>query len=354
MKKYDYMDASPEQKGQLIDEIASKYDLRDKAQTVQAMAHIQAELGATQEELTSLGSLMDVNPRTLRNWKKEYEDLYLESFEKFTPEPEIAEINVDLEEDAMEAVYNNLLSRLQNPKTATKDLAQILQYFGISGQELRAYASSRNRSLRGFYRDAEKALVPEQDTANLVRSLISESNFLYQGTPKTQGNTENYLSIDMDNSIVRLEAQTMGLLLMGLWNGNISPQFTEMAQTLRLLKYADGHEVSKNSYKEFDLMDGQPKKLKPMSTKMEQDLIEVFGKEEGTEIYQKMLNAKDYVDIKTKVKLPKYESVEKDYIKTLKVFSKLEDMPFEVLLAQLDAQDEDYNKKYNEFIKEEN
>jgi transposase-like protein len=345
MKKYEYRDASPENKAHMITDIVSLYNTKNKNEIVQALAQAQAVLDCNQDEFADV---LEISSRSLRNWKKEFQELYLDAYEQFTPDaPELVDVPVDLTESSLEAVYENLLSRLQNKNTATKDLAQILQYFNISGTELRAYASSRNKSLRTFYKDAESVLVNDEDTAMLIKSMIVESNFMYQATPQTVGATEKYLSMDMDNPLVRLEVQTMGLLFMGLWNGNISPQFVEFAETLRILKYADGQNVSTHSHNKFEEMDGQPKKLKPLKV-TEKDLIANFGEEEGKKFYE-LLTAK--VDNKTKVKLPQYETVRADYMNKLQVFSG--DTPWEVVMANIDSNEVAKAKlqdKYNEFL----
>lgn len=355
MKKYDYQDAIPEVRGQMIDEIAGQYNLRDKAQTVQALAHCQAQLGAVQTEFTDLSSVVSVTARSIRNWKKEHEELYQETFNKFTPEPELADVDGDIEEDALESVYQNLLSRLQSSKTSTKDLAQILQYFGISGQELRQYATNRGKSLRGFYRDNEKALVEDEDNQKLIQSIFAESGFLYLGTPKSQGNTDNYMSMNLDEPLVRLELMTAGALMYGLWNGQLSPQTIEMMQTLRVLKMADGQDIKEDNYKEFEQMDGNPKPLKPVTKKLHQDLLDIFGLERGQEMYLDLLNTKQDVDEKTKVKLPDYETVKHDYDRTLKVFPNRKDMHLDVMLSKLDAHaDQDTTKeKYKNYLEDE-
>lgn len=258
LSKFDYKEATNEKKQEMLLEIVNLYKMTDKAQVVQALAHCQAVLDATQEDFAEVAG---VSVRTLRDWKnKDYPELYNEAYERYLSEPELVDVNTEVEEDAMEAVYNNLIARLQNPKTATKDLATILQYFGISGQELRQYASIRNATLRGFIRDNQKQLVPNEDVSSLLKATLAESEFLYLGTEKTKGHTANYMEMDLTNPLVRLELQMAGMLMYGLWNGAINPQFVEMAQSLRVLKMASGEELdTAQAVKDFEGMDGKAK-----------------------------------------------------------------------------------------------
>lgn len=355
MKKYQYQDAPKEQKVAMIDEIVQHYNVKDRSQLIQALAHCQAVLDCSQAEFAELSSIVDVSSRSVRAYKKEYDGLYQEAFQKYQPEPELSEVESDLEEDALESVYQNLLTRLQDRNTKTRDLAQILEYFGISGNELRAYASNRGKSMRGFYKDSEKVLIPDEDTQKLVQSMIAESVYLYLGTHKSQGNTGNYLQMDLDNPLVRLELLAMGSLMMGLWNGQVSGQFVELASTLRLLKMADGQDIMEKSYLDFQKMDGKIPKTKPITPDMEKDLIDVFGKDEGKEIYKKLAYMKDTVDKKTEVKLPTYEDVKADYDKYLRVFTNKDEIPFDVVLAKIDAhyEKDEINEKYQNYLMED-
>jgi transcriptional regulator with XRE-family HTH domain len=349
INKFEYKEATPEKKQEMLLEIVSLYNIADRAQAVQALAHCQAVLECTQEDFAEIAG---VSVRTLRDWKnKEYPEIYAEAFEKYSPEPELVDVEIEVEEDALEAVYQNLLARLQNPKTATKDLATILQYFGISGQELRQYAQLRGATLRGFVRDNEKQLIKDEDTASLVKAMLSESDFLYLGTEKTKGRTAQYMEMDLNDPLVRLELMTAGMLMYGLWNGSINPVFIEMAQTLRVLKMASGEELdTKKSTKEFDQMDGKAAPRKPFKA-TEKDFIELFGVEEGKKYYQLITNAKAEVEKKTAVTLPKYEDVKADYDAHLRVFPSLMEMPFDLFLAKLDGEtDKTYKEKYKKYL----
>jgi hypothetical protein len=350
INRFEYKEATPERKKELLEAIVSSYKMQDKAQAVQCLAHCQAVFeGVTQEDFSEVAG---VSARTLRDWKKDYLDLYNEAYDRYTPEPELVDVKVEIEEDALESVYANLLSRLQNPKTATKDLAQILQYFNISGAELRQYASIRNKSLRGFLSDNTKALIPDEETAQLVKSIIAESNYLYKGTPNSLGNTAKAQEMDLDNPLVKLELMTFGMLFVSLFNGATMPHFKHHAETLRLLKYVAGDKsVQPKSYREFDAMDGKPKKLKPITPKMEQELVNAFGVDEGKEMYKMLTSIKKKVDETTKIKLPTYEDVSEDYSVQLKEYPSLQETPLQVILAKLDADaDKSYQEKYKKYL----
>jgi hypothetical protein len=351
MLKFEFKDASPERKQEMLSEIISKYNVSNKNELVQALGHAQAVLDCTQEDFASHPSV-SISTRQIRTHKKEYLDLYELAVAKYQQSPELKDVDNELEEDALESVYQNLLARLQSSKTSTKDLATILEYFGISGNELRQYASLRNATLRGFFSDNMTALVPDEANSHLVKSVIAESSFLYQGTEKSIGNTYNAQNMDLNNSLVRLEAQTLGLLFISLFNGRMTEAFVNNAETLRLLKLASGNEkVHEKSYKEFDKMDGRQPTLKAISPEMEKDLIEWYGVEQGKEMYAQLTKVKDKVENKTAIVLPKYEDVADEYAKHLKVYPELEQMPLKVLLAKLDAQqDKAYKAKYEEFL----
>jgi hypothetical protein len=355
MLKFEFKDASPERKQEMLLEIISKYNVSNKNELVQALGHAQAVLDCTQEDFAS-NSLVSISTRQLRTHKKEYLDLYEIAVAKYQQTPELKNVDNELEEDALEAVYTNLLARLQSPKTSTKDLATILEYFGISGNELRQYASLRNSTMRGFFSDNMQSLVPNETNSLLVKAVIAESPFLYQGTEKTAGNSFNAQSIDLDNPIVRLEAQTLGLLFISLFNGIMTDAFVNHAETLRLLKLASGADKKqmKVAHRDFDKMDGKVPALKALSPTMEKDLIEWFGEAEGKKVFAQLTKVKDKVTNKTAIQMPKYEDVADDYAVHLKAYGEAESKSLRILLAQLDAQlagkNESLKEKYKEFL----
>jgi hypothetical protein len=350
MLAFEYKEASAERKQELLQEIISLYNMADKAQVVQALAHVQSVYEVTQEDFSEIAG---VSARTLRDWKnKDYPELYEEAFKKYTPIPEVLDVNVKHDEDVLEQVYSNMLSKISDKKTSAKDLSLLLQYLNISSAELKQYAKHRGSTLRNYVKDNEALLIKDEETLSLTKAFLAESDYLYFGTEKTLGHTENFLEMDLDNNLVRLELMTAGMLMYSLWNGTIHPNYVEMAQTLRVLKIASGEALdTKQSITEFDSIDAKPKKLKPVTEKFRKELVDLFGQAEGEELYQKMLNAKADVDKKTAIVLPAYEAVEQDYTKHLRVFPKLEDMPLEVLLSKLDGDaDKSYRDKYKNYL----
>lgn len=351
--KYDFKDATPERKQEMLSDIIIKYNVSNRNELVQALGHAQSVLDCTQEEFSSHPEV-SISTRMLRTYKKEYLDLYVSAFERYNASPELKDVDGAVDEDALEAVYSNLLARLKSPKTATKDLAIILEYFGISKEEFKKFTDFRNATMRGFMSDNLTQIVTEEDKVTLIKSIIAESPYLYQGTEKTAGNTYNAQTMDLDSPIVRLEAQTLGLLFMSLFNGNVTDAFVNHAETLRLLKLASGAKTAKEmerSYKDFDKMDGKEPELKPLTPKMEQELMNVFGAEEGKKMFKGLLELSKKADKKTAIQMPKYEDVAPDYEAHLKAYPELDDMPFRVLLAKLDAkQDKQFNDRYKQYL----
>jgi len=348
--KYKYKEATPEERQEMLSEIISQYNVTDKSQLVMALAHCQTLTDCSQEDFAN-NELIGISDRSVRMHKKEYLETYTEVFEKYKQEPEIVEVEVAVHEDIMEQVYSNMLTKLSNPSTSAKDLSTLLTYLNISSTELKQFAKLRGSSLRSFVKDNEALLIKDEDVLGLVQAMLAESDYLFLGNETTQGRTANYMELDMSNPLVRLELQTAGMLMYGLWNGAINPHFVEMAQTLRVLKMASGQELdTKQAVKDFEDMDSKPKKKKPLTDKLRKDLIDIFGQEEGHQMYQQMLNAKDDVDAKTAIKLPTYEDVKADYDKHLKLFPKLENMPLDILLSKLDAEaDKSYKEKYKQY-----
>ncbi|MBN8234718.1 hypothetical protein JF544_05630 [Halobacillus kuroshimensis] len=352
MLHLDYKEAHPEQKKKMIQDILEIYDSRDTAQMVQALGHSQALLGSTQKEFAqALGK----TERTIRSWKSNNEDAYIMAFEKYQPTaPELPEDAGNLDEEALESTYNNLMSRLKDKRTTTKDLAQILEYFGISGKELQFYAKNRGKSLRGFYRDGEAQLIHDEFARELFKHIIAESELLYRGTEKSLGNTQNYLNADLSDPIVRLEHQVMGGLFMGLWNGYISPQTIEMAKVLRILKLAEGSGfVSKTSTSEFNKMDGKKEKVREMKDDARRELVMSFGKEEGMEMFNMLKELNEKAVKETVIKMPKYEDVEQDYKVLLERSQEKKDLA--TLLAEIDnfGKREKIVDKYKKYIQED-
>jgi len=336
MLKFDFKDATPEKKQEMLSEIVIKYNVSNKNELVQALGHAQAVLDCTQEEFASHPSV-SISTRQLRTHKREYLELYELAVIKYQPTAELRDVDSVVNDDVLESVYQNLLVRLQSNKTSTKDLATILEYFGITGNEFKQYANFRNSTMRAYLSDNLQAIVSDQDTNLLIKSVIVESPFLYQGTEKTVGNTYNAQTIDLDSPLVRLEVQVLGLMFMSLFNGNVAPAFVNQAQALRLLKLSAGKSVNETSYKQFERMDGRQPTLKAITPEMEKDLIDWFGAEQGKEMFEKLSKVKDKVESKTAIKLPEYEVVADDYENYLKAYPELSEKPLKVLLARLDV-----------------
>lgn len=353
MLKFKYKDADAETKQEMLTEVISKYNVSgsDKSQVVQALAHCQALYDCSQDDFADNPAVKMV-VRTVRNYKKEFEELYVECFNKYKQEPKPLDIEITIEEDVMENVYQNLLAKLSNPRTQVKDISAILTYFNISGTELRQYAQLRGASMRGFIRDNEKVLIPDEETVSLVKATLAESDYLYLGSEKTQGNTKKFMEMDLNDPFVRLELQMAGMLFYSYWNGSVNPQLIELAQTLRVLKLASGEKLdTTKATKDFEGMDGKPKAKKPLTDKLRTELVDIFGQEKGHEMYLQLLDAKAVVDAKTAIPLPRYEDVKTDYNKHLKLFPKLENMPLNVFLAKLDGDiDKQYKDKYQQFL----
>lgn len=352
MLKYEFKEATEERKQEMLAGILCNYNVTNRSEMIQALGHAQAVLDCTQEEFSS-HPMVGISSRQLRAHKKDFLDIYTASFEKYSDAPELKNYEGCIEENVMEQVYENLLARLKSPKTATKDIAVILEYFGITKSEFKQFTDLRSMTLRGFMSDNLSQIVTDEQLAILIKAVISESSYLYQGTEKTVGNTYNAMTMDLSNPIVRLEAQTLGLLLISLFNGNVTNAFIEQAQTLRLLKLAGGYkEVRENSYKEFEAMNGRNICLSTISPQLEKDLLEWFGVEEGKEMLVQLNKVSEKADINTSIQLPKYEQIADDYAVHLQVYPELEQMSLKVLLAKLDAKQEKLKDKYQQYIKE--
>lgn len=353
MLAFEYKEASAERRKELLQDIISLYNMADKAQVVQALAHCQSLYEvATQDEFAEVAG---VSARTLRDWKnKEYPEIYEEAFQKYSPTPEVLDVKVQMDEDVLEQVYSNMLAKISDKKTSAKDLSTLLGYLNISSAELKQYAKHRGSTLRNYVKDNEALLIKDEENLSLTKAFLAESDYLYFGSERTVGHTENFLKMDLDNNLVRLELMTAGMLMYSLWNGTIHPNYVEMAETLRVLKMASGEgKATKVAVRDFDSMDNRPIKLKPFKM-TEKECIDVFGAVEGREMYQKMSTTKAYVDKKTAIVFPAYETVRADYNKHLKLFPSAEAKPLEVLFAELEADvDKKYKEKYDNYLNQE-
>ncbi|MFN7251498.1 MAG: hypothetical protein ACK4M9_11985 [Anaerobacillus sp.] len=350
MLKYEFKDAPVERKQELLSEIIDKYNVANRNELIQALGHAQAVLDCNQEEFAKHPSV-SISSRQLRSHKKEYLDLYTSAYDKYSnTAPELVDVKTEVDEDVLEQTYQNLLARLKSPKTKTADIATILEYFGITKRDFKQYADFRNKTMRGFMSDNLTQIITDGDKAQMVKTIVAESPYLYQGTEKTLGRTANSLNIDMSSNLARLEAQTLGLLFMGLINGRLSEQFINNAETLRLLKLASGDISAKDTPAiEFEKMDGRQPKSKEIK---EADLIELFGEVEGKEVYRQLNKVKDKVAKNTALKLPNYEDdVKPDYEAHLKDYPEVKEMPFRILIAKLDARyDREFNDRYKQFL----
>ncbi|WP_303984747.1 hypothetical protein [Niallia circulans] len=351
--KYEFKDASPDRKQEMLSEIISKYNISNRNELIQALGHVQAVLDCNQDEFASHPAV-SLSTRMLRTYKKDYLDLYTASFERYSDAPDLKDVNGQVEESALEETYQNLIARLKSPKTSTKDIAIILEYFGITKNEFKKFTDFRNATMRGFMSDNLSQIITDGDTELLVKALIAESPYLYQGTEKTVGNTYNAQTIDLDNPLARLEVQTLGLLFMSLFNGHATEAFVNHAQTLRLLKLASEQMTEKEmqrSHNEFDKMDGKIPPEKPLSPEFERELIDAFG-DMGKEMFDGLVALRAKADKRTAIKMPKYEDVQDDYLVQLKVFPERDTKPIKVLFAKLDAKKEKLKDKYRQFINE--
>jgi len=349
MLAFEYKEASAEKKKELLQEIISLYNMADKAQAVQALAHCQAVYEATQDDFAEIAG---VSSRTLREWKnKDFPEIYEEAFSKYTPTPKLLDVEVTHDEDVLEQVYQNMLSKISDKKTSAKDLSTLLTYLNISSTELKQYAKHRGSTLRSFFKDNDSLLIKDEDTLSLTKAVLAESDFLYMGTEKTAGATERFLEMDMDNSLVKLELMTAGMIMYSLWNGTIHPNYVEMAETLRILKMvAEKGKDTKQAVKDFEAMDGRPRKLKPFKI-TERECIDIWGAEEGKEVYKHLTTIKTTVDKKTAIKMPKYEDIQVDYEYHRKIFTN-EDKPLEVLLKEIDRHfgDTTFKDNYTKYL----
>ena len=351
MLKYEFKEATEERKQGLLTEIISKYNVANRSEMIQALAHCNAIYSCSQEDFAS-HPLVGISSRQLRTHKKEFLDIYTASHEKYSDTPEV---NVEgvIDENVLESVYENLLFRLKSPKTATKDIATLLEYFSITKDKFKQFTDFRNATLRGFMSDNLSQIIRDEQTAILIKSVIAESPFLYQGNERTVGNTLNAQSMDFNNPLVRLELQSFGLLFISLFNGNVTDSFINNTQSLRLLKLSAGTKgVNEYSHHNFDIMDGKKPIFKAVAPKMEQELIWSFGEKDGKEMYALLSNVNDKADTKTAIKLPKYEQVAEDYAVHLQVFPEMSDMPLKVLLARLDVKETKLKDKYKQYLAE--
>ncbi len=353
MLKYEFKEATDDRKQELLSSIICNYNVANRSEMVQALAHCQSVLDCTQEEFSS-HPLVGISTRQLRTHKKDYLDLYTASYEKYSDAPELKNVDGVIDESALEAVYENLLARLKSPKTATKDLAVILEYFGITKSEFKQFTDFRNATLRCFMSDNLSQIITDKQIVLLIKSVIAESPFLYQGTEKTVGNTYNAMTMELENPLVRLECQTLGLLLISLFNGKVTDAFVNHAKTLRLLKLASGTPAKEmnRTHIDFDRMDGKRPALKSSLT--ERELTDMFGVEQGKEMFAHFNKINEKADTKTAILLPKYEDVEWDYTLYLEHFPEVSEMSIKVFLAKLDAKQEKLKDKYQQYIAEIN
>ena len=83
MLKFKYKDADAESRQEMLTEIISKYNVSgsDKVQMVQALAHSQALYECSQDDFANHPAVKVV-VRSIRNYKKEFDELYNECFEE--------------------------------------------------------------------------------------------------------------------------------------------------------------------------------------------------------------------------------------------------------------------------------
>lgn len=355
--KFDYKEASPDRQEEMLSDVISKYRIEDKSQLVQALAHAQAVYGCSQEDFATHPEV-SISSRTLRTHKSEYMDIYDTAFEKYTETPQVQNVDADIDEDALEAVYQNLMSRLKSQKTSTKDIALILEYFGVSKNEFKQFADFRNATLRAFLFDNLPRIIKDETDQLLIKALIAESEFLYLGNEKTKGNTHKAMEMDVNDPLVRLELETMGLLFISLMNGHVTPAFENHAKAFRLLNWASGdktpYEVrnAKSNHIGFDSIDGNIPPSKPFTL---QNCIDITNtREEAEELYKSFKETEEKAKNRKVIKLPDYEMVAKDYENSLKAFPEGVERDFVSFMESLSVSKYDLRDKYDKHLFEIN
>ncbi|MBE2978950.1 hypothetical protein [Priestia megaterium] len=273
------------------------YNLNDDKELLRAMADVKVNMDANQNEIAEA---IGITARTLRNKITKDRAYYNSCIEEFSS-TDVQE-QTELSEDEMSTFVTNMIRLGTNPKSA-KDMQLFIEFFEISKQDVKSILEVKKSSFRRWYKDASLDYMDRREIATVLESM---SDVMYMGNKETQGATQNFVDMDIEDDLTKLQLMYSGLLFMSLFNQVEHPALPYLGQVLRLEQIKQGKykELNKKNIKELAQFKS-PKTVWSETSKL------LFQKDMGwtDEQLEDFLNAPSK---QAKVELPDKEQVKID------------------------------------------
>ena len=220
------------------------YNTNDDKELLRFTADVKVNLQATQEEIAEA---LGITARTLRNKITKDRAYYNACIEAFSS-TDVQE-QTELSEDEMSTFVTNMIRLGTNPKSA-KDMQLFIEFFEISKQDVKSILEVKKSSFRRWYKDASLDYMDRREIATVLESM---SDVLYMGNKETQGSTQNFIDMDIEDDLTKLQLMYSGLLFMSLFNQVEHPALPYLGQLTRLEQVKQGKDkkVNKQSIREL-------------------------------------------------------------------------------------------------------
>ncbi|GAB1799074.1 hypothetical protein [Priestia megaterium] len=272
------------------------YNLNDDKELLRAMADVKVNMDATQQEIAEA---LGITARTLRNKiskDKAYYNACIQEFSSIDLQEQ-----TELSEDEMSTFVTNMIRLGTNPKSA-KDMQLFIDFFEISKQDVKSILEVKKSSFRRWYKDASLDYMDRREIATVLESM---SDVMYMGNKETQGATQNFIDMDIDEDLTKLMLMYSGLLFMSLWNQVEHPALSYLGQGLRL------EQIKQGNYKELNKVNIKDLAQAPKKRMSTEEMTSLLRSELGmsdSEIEKLLLTHKK----QSKVNLPDREQVRID------------------------------------------
>ncbi|RSK27469.1 hypothetical protein EJF36_11555 [Bacillus sp. HMF5848] len=264
---------------------------------VLCFAYCKVHFEATQSQFSKE---IGVSDRTLRKYISDNQTAFDEekAQQEATKEPEADVNNLarTLTNEQLDAFLQNLIQSAIKPSASTKDKQLLIDFAGLSGQDLLNLTAVKKRSLHWFIKEELSSISQYLDSRQLG-IMLEESDKLYREDRESKENTQNFVDADISDESFRLELMYYGLLFMSLYNQTQHPDLELLQQAVRLDRIQKGKAtpLNKRAVKLYAKGNSikQDANKKPISDeKIKQMYVEVFGKDEAEKMLSEVRSAK--------------------------------------------------------------
>ncbi|WP_079709888.1 hypothetical protein [Paraliobacillus ryukyuensis] len=262
-------------------------------------AYCKVHYGATQD---SYSKEIGISSRTLRKYISDNQKAYDEEIEQQEatkqPEADINNLARTLTNEQLDAFLQNLIQSAIKPDASVKDKQLLIDFAGLSGNDLLNLTQVKKRSLHWFIKEELSSISQYLDSRQLG-IMLEESDKLYREDRDSKGNAQNFVETDITDESFKLEAMYFGLLFMSLYNQTQHPDLELVQQAVRLDRIQQGKAtpINKRAVKLYAKGNSIKKDAKkPVPDKsLEEMYAELFGEDEAQEFMSNVKTAKSTV-----------------------------------------------------------